>query len=387
MLLEGRFVVLRFPMGVRVDAEVDETRRARRRHVRAGVGLELPHPGAPPGARPAGVRGRQEPHHGQGGVRHHRRLRPAAESDNPVIALGFGVFGRFTQRRFYRAISDRLAERVRAVLEGGDRPVPDPVGPDDVVRAPSLSSSTVPRRFARPESSPSLARPDRRRITDVTSPRTEWFRPMTARDPARGAPRLVAAGAPVRPDVRGRDLHRRGRAPPRDQRGPRARGGPRLPRRVLRDLVGVDELHVVRLGLRLRRRALPCPDGAPDGRRPRARRRCPRRVRALRHRHRRARLHDHADRDDRAVAARCPRRPGARHDRPDLCRRARRHPSALDRAGVRPGLVGPPRLRRAGGRRAGPAACSPSRAPSTRRGPRPARRRGTPSTSPSATGC
>ena len=54
-----------------------------------------------------------------------------------MIALGFGVFGRFTQRRFYRVISDRLAERVRFVLEGGDRPVPDPVGPDDIVRAPS----------------------------------------------------------------------------------------------------------------------------------------------------------------------------------------------------------------------------------------------------------
>jgi hypothetical protein len=56
-----------------------------------------------------------------------------------VIALGFGVFGRFTQRRFYRAVSERLAERVRLVLEGGDRPVPDPIGPGDIVRAPSRS--------------------------------------------------------------------------------------------------------------------------------------------------------------------------------------------------------------------------------------------------------
>jgi hypothetical protein len=56
---------------------------------------------------------------------------------NPVIVAGFAVFGRVTQRRFYRAVADRLADRVRAVLEGGDRPVPDPVGPDDVVRAPS----------------------------------------------------------------------------------------------------------------------------------------------------------------------------------------------------------------------------------------------------------
>ena len=121
--------------------------------------------------------------------------------------------------------------------------------------------------------------------------------------------------------------------------------------------------------------------------RPRPRRRGARGVRALRHRHRRAGLHDHAGRDDRAVAARRARRPGPCPDRPDLRRRARRHPAALDRAGVRPGAVGVPRLRRPGGAASWPCRCSPRRAPATRRAPRPAPRRGTPSTSPSATGC
>ena len=60
-----------------------------------------------------------------------------ANIPNPVIAVGFGVFGRVTQRRFYRAAARKLEERVRHVLQGGDRPVPDPVGPGDVVRAPS----------------------------------------------------------------------------------------------------------------------------------------------------------------------------------------------------------------------------------------------------------
>ncbi len=136
MLLEGRFAVLRFPMGVRVDAEVDETRQ------RADGASE----------RVWGWSYRTLEHHLERGRLVYEVVKNTstgkvefvitgvssrADIRNPVIALGFGLFGRFTQRRFYRAISHRLAERVRDVLEGGDRPVPDPVGPGDVVRAPS----------------------------------------------------------------------------------------------------------------------------------------------------------------------------------------------------------------------------------------------------------
>jgi uncharacterized protein (UPF0548 family) len=138
MLLEGRFLVLRFPMGVRVDAEIDETR------ARADGTSE----------RVWGWSYRTLEHHLERGRLVYEVVKNTttgkvefvitgvssrATIPNPVIALGFGVFGRFTQRRFYRAVSERLAERVRLVLEGGDRPVPDPIGPGDIVRAPSRS--------------------------------------------------------------------------------------------------------------------------------------------------------------------------------------------------------------------------------------------------------
>ena len=51
------------------------------------------------------------------------------------------------------------------------------------------------------------------------------------------------------------------------------RGARAVPAGVLRDLVGVDELHVVRVGVRHRRRRLPPADPGADGRRARARRR------------------------------------------------------------------------------------------------------------------
>ena len=60
--------------------------------------------------------------------------------------------------------------------------------------------------------------------------------------------------------------------------------GVRLLRGVLRDLVGVDELHLVRVGLRHRRRALPAAHARADRRRARPGRRASRRVfRRLRH--------------------------------------------------------------------------------------------------------
>ena len=61
----------------------------------------------------------------------------------------------------------------------------------------------------------------------------------------------------------------------RHRRRPPVRGSPRLRPDLLRDLVGVDELHLVRVRLRLRRRPLPRPDDGPDGRRARPRGRHP----------------------------------------------------------------------------------------------------------------
>jgi uncharacterized protein (UPF0548 family) len=136
MLLEGRFLVMRFPMGVRVDAVVDETReradgtservwgwsyRTLGQHLERGRLVYEVVKNTTTGRVEFVITG----------------VSSRAKIPNPVIALGFGVFGRTTQRLFYKTAARKLEERVRRVLEGGDRPVPDPVGPGDVVRAPS----------------------------------------------------------------------------------------------------------------------------------------------------------------------------------------------------------------------------------------------------------
>ena len=93
------------------------------------------------------------------------------------------------------------------------------------------------------------------------------LRRMTAR--GRGEPHRVASPLELFFDLcfvvavaqAARQLH------PRRRRGPRRRRRPRLRDGVLRDLVGLDELHLVRLGLRQRRRALPARDARADRRR------------------------------------------------------------------------------------------------------------------------
>ena len=135
MLLEGRFLVLRFPMGVRVDTVVDETRDRADRTSERSWGWSY----------------QTLEHHLERGrlVYEVVKNRDTGRVDfvitgvsrrgsiaNPIVALGFAVFGRWTQWRFYRAAARRLEERVAAVTAGGNRPVPDPVD-GDVVVAPS----------------------------------------------------------------------------------------------------------------------------------------------------------------------------------------------------------------------------------------------------------
>ena len=136
MLLEGRFTLLRFPMGVRVDTEVDEVRD------RADGTQE----------RSWGWSYRTLEHHLERGRLVYEVVKnlstgrvefvmtgvsSRAKIPNPVVALGFGVFGRWTQTRFYRAAGERLARLVAEIWAGADRPVPDPIGPGDIVVAPS----------------------------------------------------------------------------------------------------------------------------------------------------------------------------------------------------------------------------------------------------------
>jgi uncharacterized protein (UPF0548 family) len=136
MLLEGRFLLLRFLLGVRITGAHDEVR---------------PGPGGP--ERVVGwsyetLRGHLE----QGRLTYelakeletgrvefrilaHSRRAPIR---NPLLRLGFRLFGRRTQLRFYRGAAARLQQLLAAP------PTPPRAGPDGLVRAPS---GVEPGRF------------------------------------------------------------------------------------------------------------------------------------------------------------------------------------------------------------------------------------------------
>jgi hypothetical protein len=138
MLLEGRFLVLRFLIGVRITAQHAEVRdgpngpervigwsyQTLRGHLEQGklayeVAKEL-------------ETGRVE-------FRIHAYSR-RAPIGNPVLRLGFHLFGRHTQLRFYRHALARLLRLL------ADPPPPPQPGADGLVRAPS---GVEPGRFER----------------------------------------------------------------------------------------------------------------------------------------------------------------------------------------------------------------------------------------------
>jgi uncharacterized protein (UPF0548 family) len=129
MLLEGRFLVLRFLMGVRITAQHDELRdgpdgpervvgwsyQTLRGHLEQG---RLTYEVA------------KDPATGRVEFRiiaHSRR----APIRNPVLRLGFRVFGRRIQLRFHRHAMARLLRLL------ADPPAPPQPGSDGIVRAPS----------------------------------------------------------------------------------------------------------------------------------------------------------------------------------------------------------------------------------------------------------
>jgi hypothetical protein len=123
-----------------------------------------------------------------------------------------------------------------------------------------------------------------RHETDCARARTP-SRPHPTPDPDDGArrrqatPGVDAAGTAVRPDRRGGCRPHRGAAGPWGGRGARSGCRRAVPAGVLRHLVGLDELHLVRLVLRHRRRAVPAAHPAADERGPRPRHRSAGRVR------------------------------------------------------------------------------------------------------------
>lgn len=129
MVLEGRFLVLRFPMGVRVTRVVDEDRDGTRVW---GWGYET-----------------LEGHLERGRMSYLVTKDPDGAVDfeivafsegsphlGPVVGLGWKLFGRGRQLRFYRACGRRLARFVRQRV-GRPDPIPARRAVEGLVLAPS----------------------------------------------------------------------------------------------------------------------------------------------------------------------------------------------------------------------------------------------------------
>ena len=134
MLLEGRFIVLRFYLGVRVTEVIDEIREENEAREQVwGWSYQT-----------------LEGHLEQGRLRYEVikdlgtgtvTFRVSGYSrraliSSPVIRWGFLIFGRWTQQRFYRNVLARMGTLVGAAQRG--RPLPVPLARSDgLVVAPS----------------------------------------------------------------------------------------------------------------------------------------------------------------------------------------------------------------------------------------------------------
>ena len=143
MLLEGRFFGLRFYLGVRVTAVTDETRTGESGPERVwGWSYQTLQGHLEQGRLTYEVIKRLST--GEVIFRIHGYSRPAPISD-PVIRLGFWLFGRWTQQRFYRNVQGRMRHLLDAAQRG--KPMPTPAErADGIVLAPS---GVRPRRRER----------------------------------------------------------------------------------------------------------------------------------------------------------------------------------------------------------------------------------------------
>ena len=157
MLLKGRFFGLRFYLGVRVTRVIDETRD--------GDG------------GPERVWGWSyqtlEGHLEQGRLNYEviknldtglvtfrvSGYSRAAPIPSLVIRLGFALFGRWTQQRFYQAIQRRMPKLVQAAQRGKAPPVPT-IRADGLVLAPSGATPHPLERFARASLHPGHPSPE-----------------------------------------------------------------------------------------------------------------------------------------------------------------------------------------------------------------------------------
>lgn len=141
MLLEGHFFLLHFAMGVRVTGVIDESRADGTRvwgwtYSTLEGHLE---------------RGRMTysvvKHLQSGRVEFVTEGVSRQAALGPVLRLGWRVFGRRTQLRFYRRCGERVHRLVTEILSG-QRPLPTPVVVEGLVRAPSDRPSRISDRLA-----------------------------------------------------------------------------------------------------------------------------------------------------------------------------------------------------------------------------------------------
>lgn len=141
MLLDGRFSLLHFTMGVRVTGVVDEARADGTRvwgwtYSTLEGHLE---------------RGRMSysviKHRASGRVEFVTDGVSRRAALGPVLRLGWRVFGRWTQLRFYRRCGER-AHRLVTEIVAGQRPLPTPVVVDGLVHAPSDAPSRMSDHLA-----------------------------------------------------------------------------------------------------------------------------------------------------------------------------------------------------------------------------------------------
>lgn len=130
MLLEARFLVFRFYLGVRVTEIVDETRDAQRIW---GWGYQTLEGHLEQGKLVYEVIKDLQSGAVELRIRAYSRRAPIP---NPILRLGFAIFGRRTQLRFYAAVEQRLRNRVQAILRGAPPPAPA-LTSDGLVVAPS----------------------------------------------------------------------------------------------------------------------------------------------------------------------------------------------------------------------------------------------------------
>lgn len=148
MLLEGRFSVLRFYMGVRVTTVIDEERLSQGSEPTDTADRDRVWGWAYETLTGHVERGRMS----YEVVKHQRtgeiELVISAYSEGaptlgPLTTLGWKLFGRHTQLRFYRACGVRLDQAVRAMVGQASLPLPRRM-PGGLVRAPS--DAERPRR-------------------------------------------------------------------------------------------------------------------------------------------------------------------------------------------------------------------------------------------------